>query len=414
MVKIELKNVSFIQKKIHILSEINLTIEDREYAIIVGPTGAGKTSLIGIISGLYRPTSGQVLFDGKDITELPPNERHCGVQFESYALFPHLTVIDNVSFARHMKESNHEETHLIASEILNMVRLSGRGKSLPNECSGGMQQRVALARALMALEESGLLILDEPFKALDAGLRMNLRREVKKIAKSDQLKLTTIHITNDMQEAMLADKIIVLDQGKIRQVGSPGEVMYSPTDIFVANFFSTEFNYFNGKIIKIEEVPVKGFKNLPLTKIIIQSDEGYYLYAKTERNFTIGEEVTLVIRSQYIKARHKKREDKTNNIVGVVKKVKFMGAWLRIELEAPYKYENFPDSNNQATTLQERDSNVVIEPPKKIIKIELPTTKLATHNFVEGETITVFYPSEYAIVFPKIDEKLLLETIKVK
>ncbi|TFH30038.1 MAG: ATP-binding cassette domain-containing protein, partial [Promethearchaeota archaeon] len=136
MVVVELKNVSFSQKGVDILTDINLTIHDREYLTIVGPTGAGKTSLIGLLSGLYTPTSGQILFNGLDITHLPPYERHCGVMFESYALFPHLSVIDNISYARHMHESNHEETYAIGEAMLDLVRLNGREQALPHECSG--------------------------------------------------------------------------------------------------------------------------------------------------------------------------------------------------------------------------------------------------------------------------------------
>ncbi len=282
MVIVELKNVSFSRHGVDILTDINLVINDREYLSIVGPTGAGKTSLIGLLSGLYTPTSGQILFNGRDVTRLPPNERHCGVMFESYALFPHLTVLDNISYARHMRESNHAETYAIGEAVLNLVRLSGRDQALPHECSGGMQQRVALARAIMALEQDGLLILDEPFKALDAGLRLNLRLEVREIAKSEDLRLTTVHVTNDMQEAMMGDRIAVLDQGKIRQIGTPGEILYEPKDLFVANFFSSELNYFNGKIIQIDPISKMSLKNKPMQKLIIQTIEGFFLFAKTE------------------------------------------------------------------------------------------------------------------------------------
>lgn len=397
MVEITLQNITFTKQGVKMLSNVNLTIKNEDYTIIVGPTGAGKTELVGLISGLYRPDSGRILFDGKDVTRLPPNERNCGFMFESYALFPHLTILDNVSYSRHMFSNDHQETYAIAQELLNLVRLTGRDRALPNECSGGMQQRVALARALMAMENSGLLILDEPFKALDAGLRMNLRREVRNIAKSKELKLTTIHITNDMQEAMMADKIVVMNQGNVIQAGTPQEIMYTPADLFVANFFSTEINYFNGKVLQIEEkVDGKYFHEPIQHKIIIKTEEGYILYAKSERKFEVDDEVTFLIRSQYFKARHKKREDKTNNIVGKVQRVKFMGPWLRIELEAPYKDQ--PEG----------------EPVKnKIIKVEVPTTKVAIHNFIEGETITAYYPSEFVIVFPKIDTETLMSTLQI-
>jgi len=408
LVRIRLENISFKKDGVQILSNINLTIEDQEYLIIVGPTGAGKTSLIGLISGLYKPTSGKIFFDDEDITNLPPNERNCGVMFESYALFPHLNVLDNVSYARHMQTNDHDETYSIAEELLSLVRLSGREEALPSECSGGMQQRVALARSIMALSKGGVVILDEPFKALDAGLRQNLRREIKKIAKSKHLNLTTIHITNDMQEAMMGDKIVVLNEGKIRQIGTPEDIMYSPIDLFVTNFFSAELNHFSGKILSVDDIPIPGFKKKPLHKVIIQSEEGYILFAKTEKKFNIGDEVTFIIRSQYFKARHKKRVDKTNSIYGTIKRVKFMGAWLRLEIEAPYNIENLQilKKKNDENSNPRKETTTDSYPEKilKVLKIEVPTTHITKHDFVVGQTVTVFYHSQYAIVFPKIDD----------
>ncbi len=414
MVRIRLENVSFKKDGVQILSNINLTIEDQEYLIIVGPTGAGKTSLIGLISGLYKPTSGKIFFDDEDITNLPPNERNCGVMFESYALFPHLNVLDNVSYARHMQTNDHDETYSIAEELLHLVRLSGREEALPSECSGGMQQRVALARSIMALSKGGVIILDEPFKALDAGLRQNLRREVKKIAKSKHLNLTTIHITNDMQEAMMGDKIVVLDEGIVRQIGTPEDIMYSPNDLFIANFFSSELNHFSGKILNVEDIPIPGFKKKPLQKVIIQSEEGYILFAKTEKRFNVGDEVTFIIRSQYCNARHKKRVDKTNSIFGTIKRVKFMGPWLRLEIEAPFNCENLQilNENRSKNTNNNEINNENPYPhikssigsiPEKILKIEVPTTHITKHDFIVGEIVTVFFHSQYAIVFPKIN-----------
>ncbi|WP_457556640.1 ABC transporter ATP-binding protein [Candidatus Harpocratesius sp.] len=412
MVRVELRHVSFIQNKVEILHDINLIIEDQEYITIVGPTGAGKTSLVGLLSGLYQPTEGQILFDGVDITHFPPYERHCGVMFESYALFPHLTVLDNICYARHMHESNHTETYAIGEAVLELVRLEGRGSALPHECSGGMQQRIALARAIMALEQKGLLILDEPFKALDAGLRMNLRREVRKIAKSKELQMTTVHVTNDMQEAMMGDRIVVLDQGRIRQIGTPQEILYEPIDLFVANFFSTEMNYFNGKVVEVRMVEKIGFKGKPLQRVVIQTKEGFFLFAKTERHFEIGDKVTFLIRSQYFQARHKRRQDKTNSIVGKVNRVKFMGAWLRIEMLAPYQLETFVNGN-KTHSMKNHCDELSLEPPKKLIKIEIPTTRVAVHNFQVGETITIYYPSQYVIVFPQIPQPELEAALRV-
>ena len=381
MVKIELKNVNFEIDGHKILSNINLTLEDKSYNTIVGPTGAGKSELIAIIAGLYQPTSGLILFDGKDVTKVPANERNTGFMFESYALFPHLSVLDNISYGQHMKTNEHTETYHLGKEVLDLVRLSGRGSAIPKELSGGMKQRTALARALMALEEGGLLMIDEPFKALDAGLRFNLRREVHKIAKNRKLSLTTLHVTNDMEEAMMGDSVIVLDSGQIMQVGSPDEIMYSPKHRFVAEFFSTELNEFTGKILSIEKTTEPNYlreKEKQLYIVTIQTDLGCDLYAKTELNgqsFNVGDEVDFLIRPQYYKIRSGDRLDKSNSMLGKVSSNKFMGAWLRMD--------------------------IILDKGKKI-KIEVPTTNVSNHLFKSGEHVILYYASEFILVFPHI------------
>ncbi len=387
MVKVELKNVSFSRDGKKILSDINLTIEDQEYLTIVGPTGAGKSSLIATIAGLYTPTSGKVYFDGKDITKKPANERNCGFMFESYALFPHLSVMDNVCYAQYMKEEGKEDTKYLGNALLELVKLSNRGLAFPGECSGGMKQRVALARALMALEEGGILVIDEPFKALDAGLRLNLRREVHKIAKNEKLRLTTIHVTNDMEEAMMGDKIVILNEGNIVQIGTPNKIMYSPKERFVAEFFSTELNEFKGEVKRVDEIEDDFYlrkKQETLKKLEIETEEGNFLYAKTNmkyngREFHKGDRVQFLIRPQYYKARHGHRKDKPNSLLGKVLKAKFMGSWLRMEV-----------------LLKEED---------KVVRAEVPTTRVAEHNFETGEDITLYYSSEYVLVFPVKPER---------
>jgi len=196
-----------------------------------------------------------------------------------------------------------------------------------------------------------------------------------------------------------------MKEGRIEQFSIPHEVLNCPNNIFVANFFSGEINHFSGKIIAVEPVKENLFRVGNLLKVIIVSDEGYLLYVKTEKQFVVGEEVTFLIRSPYYKARHHRREDKTNGIVGTVKRVKFMGAWLRMEVECRFRpdvLQQLDKSYNPPQTIQTR-----------IIKAEVPTTRTALSDFTVGETITLYYNSEYVIVFPRISRDALERELRV-
>jgi ABC-type Fe3+/spermidine/putrescine transport system ATPase subunit len=255
VVTIKLENISKYFRNFKALDNINLEIKDKEYFILLGPTGAGKTTLLKVIAGLIKPDSGNIYFDGENASTLSPDERNLGFMFENYALFPHMNIYDNISYSGRVNARDVDQTKMIVDQVLMMTLLTGRNDAFPEEMSGGMKQRVALCRALMNLEQSKLLILDEPLKALDAGLRMDLRRELLLMAKSEQLELTVIHVTNEEEEAMMvADRIAIIDKGQIVQVGTPNEIYYHPKNLFVANFMS-EINYFEGKCLNSIEPP---------------------------------------------------------------------------------------------------------------------------------------------------------------
>ena len=172
--------------------------------------------------------------------------RHSHKHHENYALFSHMNIVENISYSGRVNARNPQITQTLVDQVLMMTLLTGRNDAYPDQLSGGMKQRVALCRSLLNLEQTKLLILDEPLKALDAGLRMSLRRELLQMAKSKELGLTVIHVTNDEQEAMMvADRIAVINKGEVVQVGSPHEIYYHPVNLFVANFMS-EINYFDG------------------------------------------------------------------------------------------------------------------------------------------------------------------------
>ncbi len=407
MVNIELKNVDKSFRDLRALDKINLRIKDKEYFIILGPTGAGKTTLLKVIAGLVKQDKGKILFDGKDVSELTPAERNLGFMFENYALFPHMNIYDNIAYSSRVHARNPKQTKKIVDQVLMMTLLTGRNDSLPEEMSGGMKQRVALCRALMNLEQSKLLILDEPLKALDAGLRMSLRRELLLMAKSSQLQLTVIHITNEEEEAMmLADRIAVMNEGKIIQVGTPYEIYYQPRNLFVANFMS-EINYFEGKYIhespeiwNIHKESNKGdklFSEIQEKSIAVPIDigassifAGYAnknLFKKIQQN----EDLLLIVRSNHMKIRLGNRIDqKKNALFGKIIRRKFMGVFYRFEV---------------LVNINDSDKNIIVT---------IPASTEIHNKFREGIKVTVYFPKELGIIFKHPGKEVIREVLKLE
>ena len=240
---LELKSITKKFDKQTALSDVSAEIEKGEFVCILGPSGCGKTTLLRIIAGLEAPTSGQVFIGGKDATYLPPAKRNYGIVFQSYALFPNMTVMGNIMFGLQQKKNLTKDQMLNkACESLRMVDLFEHQEKYPRQLSGGMQQRTALARAIALSPD--FLLLDEPLSALDAKVRTRLRTEIRSIQRS--LNITTIMVTHDQEEALtMADRIIVMNNAVVEQIGTPKDIYYSPATPFVANFIGT-MNFISG------------------------------------------------------------------------------------------------------------------------------------------------------------------------
>ena len=215
------------------VDEVNLSVADGEFLVLLGPSGCGKTTTLRMVAGFVDPTSGTINLGGRDITDLPPWKRNAGLVFQSYALFPHLTVNQNVAFGLEMRKMPKDEIGPKVAEALRLVRLGHLGDRLPRQLSGGQQQRVALARALAFRPD--ILLLDEPLSNLDAKLRQDVRVEIRELQR--KLGLTTVMVTHDQEEALtMADRLVVMSEGRIRQIGTQQDLYERPADRFVADF----------------------------------------------------------------------------------------------------------------------------------------------------------------------------------
>jgi len=310
MPSIKLENVTKRFGQTVAADGMSLEIEDQEYLCILGPTGAGKTTTLRIICGLTAPSSGKVLFDGKDVTNLEVEKREAVMLSQTYSLFPHMNVQENVLFGPSIKEWSERDCRRLARNMLEMVHLRGRAHAMPCELSGGMQQRTALARALAS--GSKILLLDEPLRALDARLRIELRKELRSLTKS--LGLTCVHVTHDQDEALvMADRIAVVRRGKVVQVGTPKEVFENPNSPFVANFLG-QSNFYRGVIESKEKCTV------------IRGEDGTRLRARP-CDLPVGEEVILAV-----KVGNTKLKPDSGSLVGIIERMLFEGSNVHVDL----------------------------------------------------------------------------------
>lgn len=283
IVKLENFQKSFGTKKI--IDNINLEIYEKEFVTILGSSGCGKTTILRIIAGLDMPTSGKVYLDSVDVTALDPTKREVNTIFQNYALFPLMSVYDNIAFGLKMKKVPKDEIKKRVQKMLELVHLEGYEKRKPKDLSGGEQQRVAIARGL--INNPKVLLLDEPLSALDLKLRKQMQVELKSLQK--KLGITFIYVTHSQDEALsMSDRIVVLKDGKIEQVGSPVEVYENPKSLYVADFLG-EANIFKGKVVEVLDSKCK---------VLIQNNLEFYVFNK---NYQIGYYLSIIVRPENMK-----------------------------------------------------------------------------------------------------------------
>ncbi len=233
MVEVELKGVSKRFGRVTAVNKVDLVFRDGSFTALLGPSGSGKSTLLYLIAGIYKPTEGKILFDGEDVTDLMPNERNVGLVFQNYALYPHMTVYDNIAFPLRLRREDPSVIDGKVKMVAKTLHIHELLDRYPGQLSGGQQQRVALARALV--KEPSVLLLDEPLSNLDALLRLKIRSELKKL--QEDLGITSIYVTHDQGEALaMADTIVVVNKGNIQQIADPHTVYREPRNVFVASF----------------------------------------------------------------------------------------------------------------------------------------------------------------------------------
>lgn len=342
------------------VKDVNLTVERGDFYTFLGPSGCGKTTLLRIIAGFTRSDKGIVLFDGMEVQDVPPWKRNVGMVFQNYALWPHLSVFENVAFG--LKERSlpkslvSEKTH----QALSMVNLEGLEKRRPSELSGGQQQRVALARTLVI--EPRLLLLDEPLSNLDAKLRVQMRHELVRIQRD--LGITSIYVTHDQEEALiLSTRIAVMSKGSVVQVGAPKEIYENPGSQGVADFVGIS-NFFKAQVIELLENQVR-----------LRTEEGLLLTVERQKEVSVatGSNLLLNIRPESIQISYPKETPLDGNrIEGTVRTSAYLGSLVQYEVEI---------SGGKRVKVN------VVNPRKKAL-------------FQDGERVSIAFSSEDVVLIP--------------
>ncbi|GAB1437391.1 spermidine/putrescine ABC transporter ATP-binding protein PotA [Providencia sp.] len=311
LVELKSLNKGFDGKQI--ISELNLTIKNGEFLTILGPSGCGKTTVLRLIAGLEDVDDGQIILDGQDITDIPAEQRFVNTVFQSYALFPHMTVFDNVAFGLRMQKTPVAEIQKRVDQALRMVQLEDFAERRPNQLSGGQQQRVAIARAVV--NRPKVLLLDESLSALDYKLRKQMQNELKALQR--KLGITFIFVTHDQEEALaMSDRIIVMREGKIEQDGTPREIYEEPKNLFVAQFIG-EINIFDAKVLhRIDE------------KRIRANVEGHECDIFTELPVKEGQHLHVLLRPEDLRVEEVNDTENYPGLIGYVRERNYKGMTL--------------------------------------------------------------------------------------
>ncbi len=341
------------------VNRVSLDIHRGRLVTFLGPSGCGKTTLLRIISGFSPPDEGRVLLDGEDITRVPPNARDTAMVFQNYALFPHMTVTDNIAFGLRILKKPKKEVAGEVERLLVLMQMEGLGERRPHQLSGGQQQRVALARALSLHPK--ILLLDEPLSNLDANLRLLMRTEIRKLHR--RLGLTIVFVTHDQEEAMsLSDELVVMDQGVVKQIGTPTEIYEQPVDDFVARFIG-HINFLPCEVVDVRE-----------GKLTLRTCHGELRVEPTPSPVSAGDRLKAVIRPESIDiaAADERREGAEANVIsGRVEVAMYIGAIIRYTVSCGDQmiYVDRPDPQYGGILKEGRDVKLYLKDRIHMLKM---------------------------------------------
>jgi putative spermidine/putrescine transport system ATP-binding protein len=341
MAFLEIDNVQKAFANHNVVRDFNLSVGRGEFVSFLGPSGCGKTTTLRMVAGFEEPTAGTIRIDGKDVTNLRPNQRNVGMVFQSYALFPNLTVAQNVAFGLRVAGQSKADIRSRVAEMLEIIKLPTLADRYPYQLSGGQQQRVALARALAVRPK--VLLLDEPLSALDAKIRVSLREEIRALQRS--LGITTIYVTHDQEEALsMSDRIVVMSEGRMEQVGTPFEIYNFPRTRFVASFVGT-LNILRGKVGD----PAKG---------TITVDGQEIVSARGVADAQPGEVRSVALRPEAVVLSDP--GGVRNRMQGTIEEVNFLGSVVRVRVRFQENVISLDTFNNPSVAPPERGKPVTV------------------------------------------------------
>jgi iron(III) transport system ATP-binding protein len=320
MMNIQLKDMVKRFGTLEAVSHVSLDIRDGELFTLLGPSGCGKTTILRLIGGFHKPDAGAIYFGDREVSAIPPYERNIGMVFQNYALWPHMTIFDNVAYGLKIKKTPRTRMEERVNHALSLVHLTGLEKRYPGQLSGGQQQRVALARALVLNPD--VLLLDEPLSNLDAKIRQQVRTEIRKLQKD--LAITAIYVTHDQEEALtLSDRIAVINHGRLQQLGAPRDLYQRPKNPFVADFIGVN-NLIPGEVKEIQKA--KGW-------MAVQTRFGVLKCAFDEQ-FKTGEACNVTVRPEVASIGNSvEASDETNVIAGKISFASYIGNAIRYDIE---------------------------------------------------------------------------------